>query len=94
MQRYANTHTESSGTGLQTSRFREDARNIIRAAVGATAEDAVIFAGSGSTGAIDKLIGILNIRTPVDLDQKWGLPKNIPADERPVIFRCRWSYQH
>ncbi|HSD71176.1 MAG TPA: aminotransferase, partial [Thermoanaerobaculia bacterium] len=27
---YANTHTESSGTGLQTTRFREDARSIIR----------------------------------------------------------------
>ena len=26
---YANTHTESSGTGLQTTRFREDARNSI-----------------------------------------------------------------
>ena len=31
---YANTHTESSGTGLQTTRFREDARDIIRDAVG------------------------------------------------------------
>src|SRR5688500_13180336 len=28
--RYANTHTESSGTGLQTTRLREDAREIIR----------------------------------------------------------------
>ena len=28
--RYANTHTESSGTGLQTTRLREDARRIIR----------------------------------------------------------------
>ena len=27
--RYANTHTESSGTGRQTTRFREDARDII-----------------------------------------------------------------
>ena len=26
---YANTHTETSGTGLQTTRFREDARQII-----------------------------------------------------------------
>ena len=26
---YANTHTESSGTGLQTTRFREDARAIM-----------------------------------------------------------------
>ena len=31
---YANTHTESSGTGLQTTRFREEARAIIREAVG------------------------------------------------------------
>ncbi len=28
--RYANTHTEDRGTGLQTTRLREDARNIIR----------------------------------------------------------------
>ena len=27
---YANTHTETSGTGLQTTRFREDAREIIK----------------------------------------------------------------
>src|SRR3954465_7047303 len=44
---YANTHTESSGTGLQTSRFREEARRIIREAVGGNAGHAVIFCGSG-----------------------------------------------
>ena len=49
---YANTHTESSGTGLQTSRFREDARDIIRECVGGTDEHAVIFCGSGATGAV------------------------------------------
>src|SRR5271168_3967006 len=27
---YANTHTESSGTGLQTTRLREESRGIIR----------------------------------------------------------------
>ena len=86
MPRYANTHTESSGTGLQTTRFREEAREIIRAACGATHDDAVIFAGSGSTGAIDKLIGILNIRIPSDLDKKWNLSDSIPAEQRPVVF--------
>src|SRR5512135_3777676 len=66
---YANTHTESSGTGLQTSRFREEAREIIRAAVGASRErHAVIFCGSGSTGAINKLVDVLNLRLPADLD--------------------------
>src|ERR1700712_1978944 len=42
--RYANTHSESSGTGLQTTRLREDARRIISDAVGGNAETCVIFA--------------------------------------------------
>src|SRR3954462_3645489 len=50
--RYANTHTESSGPGLQTTRLREDARAIIHEALGGDPDVAVIFAGSGSTGAI------------------------------------------
>lgn len=33
--RYANTHTESSGTGLWTTRLREQARRLIRDSVGA-----------------------------------------------------------
>jgi selenocysteine lyase/cysteine desulfurase len=84
--RYANTHTESSGTGLQTTRLREDARSIIAAAVGADEDYAVIFAGSGCTGAIDKLIGILGIRIPSQLDDRFGLAGRIPAAERPVVF--------
>src|SRR2546421_13121231 len=84
---YANTHTESSGTGLQTTRFREEAREIIRAALGATRERyAVIFCGAGSTGAINKLVDILNLRLPADLDDRYDLASRIPADERPVVF--------
>src|SRR5215218_4409019 len=84
--RYANTHTESSGTGLQTTRLREDARRIIRDAVGGDDEVAVLFCGSGSTGAVDKLIGILNLRIPADLDARYGLSARIPPAERPVVF--------
>ena len=47
---YANTHTESSGTGLQTTRLREDARRIIHDAVHGDDDTVVIFAGSGCTG--------------------------------------------
>jgi selenocysteine lyase/cysteine desulfurase len=84
---YANTHTETSGTGLQTTRFREEARDIIRAAVGATREEhAVIFAGSGSTGAVDRLVGLLGIRLPKGLSEAYRLEDSIPPDERPVIF--------
>ncbi|MEY4348401.1 MAG: hypothetical protein RIS43_820, partial [Actinomycetota bacterium] len=84
--RYANTHTESSGTGLQTTRLREDARNIIRQSLNAGPDVAIIFAGSGMTGAIDKLIGMLNLRVPKDLDQNYELTQKIPANERPVVF--------
>jgi selenocysteine lyase/cysteine desulfurase len=84
--RYANTHTESSGTGLQTTRLREDARRIIRDAVGGDDEVAVLFCGSGSTGAVDKLIGVLNLRIPADLDIRYGLSARIPPGERPVVF--------
>ena len=83
---YANTHTETSGTGLQTTRFREDARAIIRRAVGGSEEHAVIFAGSGSTGAIDRLITILGLRIPAGLDDRFGLTSLIPPHDRPVVF--------
>ena len=83
---YANTHTETSGTGLQTTRFREDARAIIRRAVGGSEDHAVIFAGSGSTGAIDRLITILGLRIPANLDDRFGLTASIPRGERPVVF--------
>ena len=84
--RYANTHTESSGTGLQTTRLREDARRIIRDAVGGDDETCVIFAGSGATGAIDKLVGVMNLRLPADLDDRFHLADHIPVDQRPVVF--------
>ncbi len=84
--RYANTHTESSGTGLQTTRLREDARRTIRAGIGADDDVAILFCGSGSTAAIDKTIGLLNLRIPADLDAKYDLSAQIPAAERPVVF--------
>src|ERR1019366_8526301 len=57
--RYGNTHTESSGTGLQTTRLREDARAIIHEAVGGDQEPVLIFAGSGFYAAIHKVVVIL-----------------------------------
>ena len=83
---YANTHTESSGTGLQTTRLREDARRVIRDAVHGDDETVVIFAGAGCTGAIDKLIGVLGLRIPSALEDRWHLTEHIPHGERPVVF--------
>src|ERR1700710_1925033 len=79
---YANTHTESSGTGLQTTRLREDARRIIHDAVGGDDETVVVFAGSGCTGAIAKLVGILGLRIPSVLEDRHQLSAVIPVEQR------------
>lgn len=83
---YANTHTETSLTGLQTTHYREQARGIIRRSIGADETYAIIFCGAGATGAINRLIDILNIRIPANLDARYQLSKAIPVDERPVVF--------
>jgi selenocysteine lyase/cysteine desulfurase len=84
--RYANTHTEASGTGLQTTRLRDDARRIIHEAVGADDGSVVIFVGSGSTAAIDRMVHILGLRIPAALDDRYDLTARIPPGERPVVF--------
>ena len=91
--RYANTHTESSGTGLATTQLREDARAIIREAAGAGQDTAVIFCGSGTTAAIDKLIGILELRVPAGLDDRYRLTDQIPPAERPVVPQIRPTHE-
>jgi selenocysteine lyase/cysteine desulfurase len=84
--RYGNTHSEGSLTGRQTTRLVEDARRLVRDAVGGTADDLVIFCGSGSTAAVDKLVRILGLRLPAALDERYGLSARIPAAERPVVL--------
>ena len=84
---YANTHTESSGTGLQTTRFREEARRLVLEGVGGDPDrHAVIFCGSGSTAAVNRMVDVLELRIPADLDDRWGLRAHIPPAQRPVVF--------
>lgn len=59
---YGNTHTSTSITGLQTSCYRHEARQIIAESVNAHAKnDVVIFTGTGSTGAIHTLCHALGL---------------------------------
>jgi len=51
------------GTGLKTTRPREDARRIIREAVGTGDDTVVRFCGWGATAAIDNL-DVLRLPVP------------------------------
>ncbi|ASM74470.1 MULTISPECIES: aminotransferase class V-fold PLP-dependent enzyme [Roseobacteraceae] len=59
---YGNTHTETSFTGRRSTQLRELARETVRKSMGADANHAVIFAGSGATGAADKLVRALSMQ--------------------------------
>ena len=88
---YANTHSEQSFAGTQTTALREQARQQIRRAVNATEKDCVIFCGPGATAAINKIVDILNLRLPRDLSDRYHLESQIPNNERPVVFV---AYEH
>ncbi|GAB2621718.1 aminotransferase [Paractinoplanes abujensis] len=83
---YANTHTEASSTGAQTGALREQARAIIHRAVGGGPDDVVLFCGSGSTMAVNKLVALLGLRIPEKLDERYALTDRIPPAARPVVF--------
>ncbi|KAF0310154.1 tRNA-cytidine(32) 2-sulfurtransferase [Amphibalanus amphitrite] len=61
---YASTHTTSTNAALQTTSFRDEARQLVRSAVQASEHDAVLFCGSGATGAVHKLLALLRLPQP------------------------------
>jgi len=83
---YANTHTETSYSGAQTTAYREQARDSIRSAVNGGEDDQIIFTGAGATAAVNKLIDILNLRLPAELSDRYRLMDQIDPESRPVVF--------
>ncbi len=82
----ANTHTESTYTGRLMTKYFHQAQRRICSYVNGCHRDAVIFTGSGCTGAINQLVRVLGIRLPEQLDDKFSLKSKMPEDARPVIF--------
>ncbi len=58
---YANSHTEASWCGGMMTRLRRDARATIAACCGAGDRHAVIFAGSGATAGINRLVSLFGV---------------------------------
>lgn len=88
----ANTHTESSYTGLLMTRYYEGAFRRIGRYLNAGPDDVLIPVGSGSTGAVNRLITILGLRLPCQLEDRYHLSRHIPAAERPVVFRSHMEH--
>ncbi|WP_412565174.1 aminotransferase class V-fold PLP-dependent enzyme [Thalassobius sp. MITS945101] len=63
---YANSHTESSFTGAHMTRLRNEARAEIGRVCGAGEDDAVIFAGSGATAGLNRLIALFGVERAND----------------------------
>jgi selenocysteine lyase/cysteine desulfurase len=75
----ANTHTETTVTGTAMTQAYHEAKHIIKNHVNATDEDVLIFAGSGMTGAINKLQRIMGIKYPEK-------PLQYLTDQCSVVF--------
>ncbi|MCB9358146.1 MAG: aminotransferase class V-fold PLP-dependent enzyme [Calditrichaeota bacterium] len=88
----ANTHTESSFTGRHMTRLFENAFRKIARYMHANENDVVIPVGSGSTGTINRLIHVLGMRLPDQLEEKYALSKHIPQEDRPVVFRSMMEH--
>ncbi|SCZ52558.1 Selenocysteine lyase/Cysteine desulfurase [Epibacterium ulvae] len=67
---YANSHTEASYCGGRMTQMRRAARSEIARICGAMPKDKVIFAGSGATAGINRLVSLLGVNTA----------------QRPVVF--------
>ncbi len=88
----ANTHTETSATGRLMTRLYECSLRRIGAYLNAGPDDVVLPVGSGSTGAVNRLIQVMGLRLPSQLEDRWHLSAAIPASERPVVFRSRMEH--
>lgn len=73
-----NTHTETTITGTAMTRAYEEAKQIIKKHVHADPDDVLLFAGSGMTGAINKLQRLLGLRIPERI-MDYVKPGKLPA---------------
>ena len=59
---YANVHSSCGYLAEQSSAFRNEAKSIVRRYCNTDENNSIIFTGQGTTGAIHKLIKLLNLK--------------------------------
>ncbi len=88
----ANTHTLSNFTGQQMTKYYEHAFKRIAGYINASKDDVLIPVGNGSTGAINRMITVLGLRIPDQLDEAYRFADQIPRKRRPVVFRSMMEH--
>lgn len=83
-----NTHTETTITGTLMSKAYEKAKDIIKQHVNANSGDVLVFCGSGTTGAVNKLQRILGMRIAGPITNYLKKNGDLQPDEelKPVVF--------
>ncbi|HTF21892.1 MAG TPA: aminotransferase class V-fold PLP-dependent enzyme [Chryseolinea sp.] len=85
---FANTHTQSTTTGMLMTKAYDEAKVTVKEHVHARHDDVLIFCGSGMTSAVNKLQRLLGIRTL----ERWtgyslnGRLREIDEALKPVVF--------
>ena len=84
----ANTHTETTTTGKAMTNAYHEAKEIIKKHVNANENDALIFAGTGMTGAISKLQRILGFKYPENPNKYMRNCSKLDENDEaiPVVF--------
>ena len=79
-----NPHTHSSLTGTTMTAAYEEAKALIKHHVHAGPDDMLLFAGTGMTGAVNKLQRLLGLKVP----SRWRAAclNGLAERDRPVIF--------
>lgn len=78
----ANTHSESSDTGMIMTNIYKQSHQIIKNHVHASDDDIIITAGTGMTSVVNKLQRILGMRVPEQAQRYY----HIPPEHKPVVF--------
>jgi selenocysteine lyase/cysteine desulfurase len=76
----ANTHTDTSTSGMAMTHAYHTAQGVIKDHVNANSEDLILTGCSGMTGLINKFQRMLGFRANGELDQL------LPEEECPVVF--------
>ncbi|XP_057496930.1 uncharacterized protein LOC130781663 [Actinidia eriantha] len=81
---YGNSHTSDSYVGYRTTKTVHEATEYVKKCLGGGPEDALLFCGSGTTGAIKRLQEVMGIAIPSIMRER--VLNCLSCEERWVVF--------